>query len=75
MYTMRNELAQELEGIRADGLYKDERVMTTPQSGHIATTTGPALNFCANNYLGLANDPRVVAAAKETQYQWGSSMS
>ena len=75
MYTMRNELAQELEGIRADGLYKDERVMTTPQSGHIATTTGPALNFCANNYLGLANDPRVVAAAKEALDQWGFGMS
>nr|WP_314718873.1 glycine C-acetyltransferase [uncultured Actinomyces sp.] len=75
MYTMRNELARELEGIRADGLYKDERVMTTPQSGHIATTTGPALNFCANNYLGLANDPRVVAAAKEALDQWGFGMS
>jgi len=72
---MRNELAQELEGIRADGLYKDERVMTTPQSGHIATTTGPALNFCANNYLGLSNHPRLIEGAKRMMDRRGFGMS
>ncbi len=56
----------ELEAIRREGLYKAERVITTPQGVEIATQqAGTVLNFCANNYLGLANDPRIIDAAIE----------
>ena len=56
--------AAELESIRRQGLYKHERVLATPQGVTIATREGgEVLNFCANNYLGLANHPDIVAAA------------
>ncbi|CAM2196508.1 2-amino-3-ketobutyrate CoA ligase [Paraburkholderia kururiensis] len=55
-----------LDQIRADGFYKTERVITSPQSSDIRLAGGAdVLNFCANNYLGLADDPRLIAAAKE----------
>ncbi|CAB3806893.1 2-amino-3-ketobutyrate coenzyme A ligase [Paraburkholderia caffeinitolerans] len=55
-----------LDQIRADGFYKSERVIATPQSSSIGLADGSGvLNFCANNYLGLANDARLVAAAKD----------
>ena len=58
-----------LDTIRADGLYKTEREIVTPQSGHIAIADGvqrrPMLNLCANNYLGLADHPEIIAAAKQ----------
>jgi glycine C-acetyltransferase len=55
-----------LNQIRADGFYKSERVIATPQSSEIRLAEGAGvLNFCANNYLGLANDPRLIAAAKD----------
>ncbi|WP_322062098.1 glycine C-acetyltransferase [Paraburkholderia sp. J63] len=55
-----------LDQIRADGFYKSERVIATPQSSSIGLADGSAvLNFCANNYLGLANDARLIAAAKD----------
>ncbi|HVV96916.1 MAG TPA: glycine C-acetyltransferase [Rhodanobacteraceae bacterium] len=58
-------LETELESIREQGLYKSERVITTPQSSAIRTADGrEVLNFCANNYLGLADHPDVIAAAK-----------
>ncbi|RRD30130.1 glycine C-acetyltransferase [Actinomyces bowdenii] len=75
MYTIKDELAQALDGIRADGLYKTEREITTPQSASIATTAGPALNFCANNYLGLANDPSIIEAAAQALRDWGFGLS
>src|SRR5579863_3973637 len=54
-----------LEQIRADGFYKTERVITSPQSSTIKLAGGTQVfNFCANNYLGLANDPRLIDAAK-----------
>ena len=57
-------ISETLEEIRAAGLYKDERVITTPQSVEIQVQDGSeVLNFCANNYLGLADDPQVIAAA------------
>jgi len=59
-------LEAELESIREQGLYKTERIITTPQSSAIKTSDGrEVLNFCANNYLGLADHPDVIAAAKE----------
>ncbi len=57
-------LASTIEGIKSDGFYKAERVIATPQSSQIGLKDGErVLNFCANNYLGLANDPRLVDAA------------
>jgi len=55
-----------LGSIRDAGLYKSERIITTPQSAHILVGSGAeVLNLCANNYLGLANHPEVEAAARE----------
>jgi glycine C-acetyltransferase len=75
MYTLRDELTATLDEIRAAGLYKTERELSTPQAAHIATGGGPALNFCANNYLGLADHPDVVAAARAGLDAWGFGMA
>ncbi len=65
-------LEQELAGIRAAGTYKNERVIITPQGTTIRVADGqPVLNFCANNYLGLAQHPAVAAAAKAAIDEWG----
>lgn len=65
-----------LAGIEKEGLYKKERIITTPQSAHIAVTTGQqVLNMCANNYLGLADNPEIIKAAKESLDNWGFGMS
>lgn len=63
MITFTGQLQDELNEIEDAGLTKRERLLTSPQAPHITTTQGPALNFCANNYLGLANNPEVIAAA------------
>ncbi len=61
-----NRFAQDLDAIRQQGLYKTERVITTPQAAMIRTQDGRCvLNFCANNYLGLANHPEIIKAAKD----------
>jgi glycine C-acetyltransferase len=65
----------ELESIRGAGLYKDERVLQSPQQVHITTARGEVLNFCANNYLGLANHPEVIKAAKDALDQYGYGMA
>ncbi len=72
---VRDELADALTGIREAGLLKTERELTTGQSARIATPAGPALNFCANNYLGLADHPTVIAAAKDGLERWGFGMA
>ncbi|HHU09292.1 MAG TPA: glycine C-acetyltransferase [Intrasporangiaceae bacterium] len=72
---IRDDLRAELAEIEAAGLFKREREITTPQSAHIETTKGPALNFCANNYLGLADHPDVVAAARAALDDWGFGMA
>ena len=65
-YPARPRLDAELDSIREQGLYKTERIITTPQSAEIRTDDGrEVLNFCANNYLGLADHPAIIAAAKE----------
>ncbi|PID79891.1 glycine C-acetyltransferase [bacterium DOLJORAL78_65_58] len=68
-------LQKELDGIRAQGLYKEERLLESPQGAEITVGGKKVLNFCANNYLGLASDPRVVAAAKKTLDQWAYGLS
>ena len=69
-------IAAELAAIRADGLWKDERVITSPQSGRIdADPGGSVLNFCANNYLGLADHPDLVAAARDALGRYGYGMA
>ena len=74
--TTRDSLRDELEKISADGLYKRERVILSPQQASIEVASGTSvLNLCANNYLGLADDPRVVAAAKDALDQWGYGLA
>ena len=66
----------QLEEMKAAGTYKNERLITTPQSARIDTTTAKnVLNLCANNYLGLADDPRLIAAAKASYDRWGYGLS
>ena len=69
-------LANELAGIEADGLTKRERLITTPQGAHVGVTGGrDVLNLCANNYLGLAQHPKVNAAAAQGLKDWGYGMA
>jgi glycine C-acetyltransferase len=75
MYALREELSATLTEIRDAGLYKSERQLTSAQSVHAATASGPVLNFCANNYLGLADDPTVLAAARYALDTWGFGMA
>ncbi len=72
---VRDELATTLQEIRDAGLYKSERELTSPQSSHVTTRKAEALNFCANNYLGLADHPDVVAASKRALDEWGFGMA
>ncbi len=66
----------EIDGIRQAGLYKDERIITTPQSAEIGVQSGAkVLNFCANNYLGLSSHSAVIEAAKGALDEWGYGMS
>jgi len=71
-----NQLSQTLEEIKSQGLFKTERVITSPQEAHISITGGKrVLNMCANNYLGLADHPALVAAAKEALDTHGFGMA
>ncbi|MEE8584449.1 MAG: glycine C-acetyltransferase [Acidobacteriota bacterium] len=73
--TFRQTLRNDLDQIRQSGLYKKERIITSAQGPQVETEDGPAINFCANNYLGLANHPEVVAAAAEALKTHGFGMS
>lgn len=77
MYSnFKNFLINELNSIDAAGLYKRERVITTPQQAEIKVSTGQeVLNFCANNYLGLSNNPELIDAAKKALDERGFGMS
>lgn len=72
---VKDELAATLSEIEAAGLYKNERELTSPQNAHITTAKAEAINFCANNYLGLADHPDVVAAATQALQEWGFGMA
>ncbi len=70
------QLSTELDGIRERGLYKTERVITGPQNANIPIADGRrVLNFCANNYLGLADHPEIIAAAKEALDRYGFGLA
>ncbi|MGW3189974.1 glycine C-acetyltransferase [Streptomyces ardesiacus] len=77
--SVRDDLRTTLDEIRTAGLHKPERVIGTPQSATVEVTAGGSpgevLNFCANNYLGLADHPDVVAAAHEALDRWGYGMA
>ncbi len=74
--SFKDHLSAELAKIRAEGLYKEERILTTPQGVEIKTDAGLCvLNFCANNYLGLCNEPRVMAATNYTFFNWGFGLA
>jgi glycine C-acetyltransferase len=73
---MKTYLSQQLDEIEKAGLSKPERVITSPQSSRIETSTGQSVvNMCANNYLGLANHPEVVRAAWESYERWGFGLA
>ena len=67
----RQRIQAELDEIEAAGLTKHERVIESPQGATITVGGRTLLNFCANNYLGLADDPRLVRAAREGSTRWG----
>ena len=68
-------LTNELQEIKAAGLWKNEREITSPQNSNISVKEDKVLNFCANNYLGLANNPRLIAAAKKAMDERGYGMA
>jgi len=73
---IKEDLTNELQSIRDAGLFKDERVIMTPQGAEITVKGGKeVLNFCANNYLGLSSHPKVIEAAHKTLDEWGYGMS
>ena len=74
--SLKGYLAGQLQQIREAGLFKGERVITTPQSARVSVSEHePVLNLCANNYLGLANHPEVIAAAHEALDRWGYGLA
>jgi glycine C-acetyltransferase len=77
MYTkFQDHLNNELAGIKEAGLFKNERIIVSPQGAEITISSGAkVLNFCANNYLGLSNNPQLIAAAKEALDTHGYGMS
>src|SRR5467141_76717 len=72
---MRPHLVTQLEEIRGAGLEKQERVLTSPQGSVVSVLDRDVLNLCANNYLGLADHPAIIAAAKEALDRWGYGMA
>jgi glycine C-acetyltransferase len=73
---MKSHLANELNQIKEAGLFKDERIITSPQDAKIEVTGGKeVLNFCANNYLGLASHPDIISAARMSYEKWGYGLS
>ena len=74
--SIQQHLQKEIEGIKDAGLYKEERIITSPQEAVIKISTGEeVINFCANNYLGLSNHPDVIRAAKDAMDTHGFGMS
>lgn len=72
---MKEHLSQSLEKLREAGLYKEERIIESPQDAAIQVKGKEVLNFCANNYLGLSNHPRLIEASKKMMDRRGFGMS
>lgn len=72
---IKEDLQKQLESIKNEGLYKTERIISTPQGVEIMANGKKVLNFCANNYLGLSSHPKVMEAGKKALEQWGFGMS
>lgn len=75
MHTIRARLSEELQKIKDTGLFKAERILESQQCAEITVKGQPVLNFCANNYLGLANDPKLIRSAQEGLGEWGFGLS
>tara|TARA_B110000467_G_scaffold156833_1_gene170795 strand:+ start:747 stop:1928 length:1182 start_codon:yes stop_codon:yes gene_type:complete len=75
MDTIKQQLKGELAEIKLAGLYKDERIIESQQSTEITVNNKNVLNFCANNYLGLSNDGRLIKAAQDGLEEWGFGLS
>ena len=75
MNTIQNRLQEEISGIKEAGLYKQERIIESQQQAEITVNEKHVLNFCANNYLGLANHPHLIQAAKDGVEKWGFGLS
>jgi glycine C-acetyltransferase len=73
--TLKDQLADDLATIKEEGLYKAEAVIGTPQSARIAVGDQTLINFCANNYLGLADHPAMISAAQQALDRWGFGMA
>ena len=72
---MKEHLSQSLDALREAGLYKEERIIESPQDAAITVKGKEVLNFCANNYLGLSNHPRLIEASKKMMDRRGFGMS
>jgi len=73
--TIQHRLQEEISGIKEAGLYKQERIIESQQQAEITVNKKQVLNFCANNYLGLANHPHLIQAAKDGVEKWGFGLS
>ncbi|MHC4244223.1 MAG: glycine C-acetyltransferase [Planctomycetota bacterium] len=74
--TMKSHISKELQHINDDGLYKAERIITSPQDAMITVQSGQkVINLCANNYLGLADHPDIIRAAQDSYNKWGYGLS
>ena len=73
--TFLDDVPSQLDALRAEGLYKHEEPLTTAQAAHVGVPAGNVINLCANNYLGLADSPELIAAAKDALERWGFGMA
>src|SRR4030095_302944 len=72
---LKDQLADDLAALKTEGLFKGEAVISTPQSARIAVGDQTLINFCANNYLGLADHPAMITAAQQALDRWGFGMA
>lgn len=72
---IKEDLQKQIESIKSEGLYKSERIISTPQGVEIMANGKKVLNFCANNYLGLSSHPKVMEAGRKALNEWGFGMS
>ena len=73
--TFLDDVLSQLDALRAEGLYKHEEPLTTAQAAHVGVPAGNVINLCANNYLGLADSPELIAAARDALERWGFGMA